>query len=369
MEESALKVLKILEDNHQEAYIVGGYVRDKLLGVKSSDIDICTSATPREIIEIFKNQTTKYNYGSVGIIYKNLIFDVTTYRKEIKYENNRKPVKIKYIKKIKADLLRRDFTINTFCMDSDGQILDILNVRSDLDNRIIKTVGNPRYKLKEDALRILRAIRFATVLDFEIEEKTKYYLNKYAYLLKKLSYTRKKQELDKIFMSKNREKGVRLILELKLDKYLEIPNLKDVVLCNDILGIWTQLNVDDIYPFTKVERDQMKKIRELLSLDIDDKYNIYKYGLYKSTVAHQIKGSDITNLNIIFKKLPIKSSRDICIGSLEIAKLLSKDPGSYLKDIIYDLEKEIVYGNVDNNKEDICKYIKSKYLKGEKNDG
>lgn len=131
MEESALKVLKILEDNHQEAYIVGGYVRDKLLGVKSSDIDICTSATPREIIEIFKNQTTNYNYGSVGIIYKNLIFDVTTYRKEIKYENNRKPVKIKYIKKIKADLLRRDFTINTFCMDSDGQILDILNVRSD----------------------------------------------------------------------------------------------------------------------------------------------------------------------------------------------------------------------------------------------
>lgn len=361
MEESALRVLEILSDNNQEAYIVGGYVRDKLLGIKSSDIDICTSATPKEIIEIFKNKTTNYNYGSVGIIYKNIIFDTTTYRKEIKYENNRKPVKIKYIKKVKADLLRRDFTINTFCMDRDGNILDILNVKSDLDNRIIRTVGNPRYRLKEDSLRILRAVRFATTLDFEIEAKTKYYLNKYAYLLKKLSYTRKKQELDKIFMSKNSKKGIKLIIELKLDKYLEIPNLKDIVLCNDILGIWTQLNVDDIYPFTKVEKVQMKKIRELLSLDIGDRYNIYRYGLYKSTVAYQIRNADITNLNKVFKELPIKSIDDIKISSLEIANLLNKEPGSFLKDIINNLEKEIVYGNVSNDKDSLVEYILSNY--------
>lgn len=361
MEENALKVLEIFVENNQEAYIVGGYVRDKLLGIKSKDIDICTSATPREVIEIFKNKTTNYNYGSISIIYKNILFDVTTFRKEIKYEDNRKPVKIKYIKKVKADLLRRDFTINTFCMDKNGEVLDILNVINDLNNRVIKTVGNPRYRLKEDSLRILRAIRFATTLDFEIDGKTKYYITRYAYLLNKLSYTRKRQELDKIFMSKNRLKGVSLILELKLDKYLELPDLRNIVLCNDILGIWTQLNVDSVYPFTRVECEQMKKIREFLSLDINDQYNIYKYGLYVSTVAHQIKNEDVNNLNNIFKKLPISSDRDIDISSLEIAKLLKREPGSYLKKIIVDLEKQIIYGKIVNDYDVLKEYILSNY--------
>ena len=161
MEEKALEILKIFNEKGYSAYIVGGYVRDKLLGTKSNDIDICTSATPKEIKELF-DTTSQEQYGSIPVIYKNNIFDITTYRKEIKYEKNRKPVKIKYIKKIKKDLLRRDFTINTLCMNEFGEVEDILNIKEDLDKKIIKTVGNPRYKIKEDSLRILRAIRFST---------------------------------------------------------------------------------------------------------------------------------------------------------------------------------------------------------------
>ena len=182
IEEKAFKILGILQEHNHEAYIVGGYVRDKLLGRNSNDIDICTSATPKEIIEIFPN-TSSPNYGSINIIYKNTIFDITTFRKEIKYQDNRLPVKLKYIKSIKKDLLRRDFTINTICMDKEGNIIDYLNIKTDLDNKIIRTVGNPRYRLKEDSLRILRAIRFATILDFEIESKNKHYLMAYAPLL------------------------------------------------------------------------------------------------------------------------------------------------------------------------------------------
>ena len=276
MEKQALKVLSILEENGYKAYIVGGYVRDKLLGIESNDIDICTSATPKEIKEIFKSSSSP-NYGSVNITYKNINFDITTFRREIKYLDNRIPIKLKYIKTIKKDLLRRDFTVNTICMDSKGNILDMLNIMDDLDNKIIKTVGNPRYKLKEDALRILRAIRFANTLNFTIEEKTKHYLNSYSYLLKKISYQRKKQELDKIFSSLNREKGINLLIELGIDKSLNLTNLKKITPCPDLIGIWTQLKVDDIYPFTKNEKDQMKEIRNLLSLDIHDKYNIYKF--------------------------------------------------------------------------------------------
>jgi tRNA nucleotidyltransferase (CCA-adding enzyme) len=362
MEKQALEILKIFTENNYSAYIVGGYVRDKILGKKSNDIDICTSATPKEIKQLFETSSQE-QYGSIPVIYKNNIFDITTFRKEIKYEKNRKPIKIKYIKKIKKDLLRRDFTINTLCINEEGNIEDILNVRQDLDNHLIKTVGNPRYKIKEDCLRILRAIRFATILDFEIEEKTKYYLSKYGYLLKKLSYQRKKEELNKIFSNSKKEKGRQLILELKLENHLNLPNLKDITLCDNIIGIWSQLNVDYIYPFNKLEREQMKSIRELLDLDLYDPYTIYKYGLYLTTVAAQIKKDNIVKINKIYQKLPISSKKDIVISPIEISKILKKSPGNYLKAIIEDIEKQIIYGKIENTKPSIKKYILANYKK------
>ena len=208
MKEKALEVLKIFEDNGYIAYIVGGFVRDYILDRKTLDIDICTNATPKEIIEIFDCvKISDFSYGSVNIVYKKVKFDVTTFRKDIKYEDNRKPIKIKYISNLQTDLLRRDFTINTLCMNSKGEIIDLLNGRVDIENKVIKTVSNPRVKIKEDSLRILRAIRFATILDFDIESKTKKYIIKYGYLLEKLSGSRKKEELTKIFSSVNKEKG------------------------------------------------------------------------------------------------------------------------------------------------------------------
>ena len=325
MKEKGLEVLKLLESKGYKSYIVGGYVRDYLLGTESSDIDISTEATPKELLEIFDEITSNNDkYGSVSIIYKNNKYDITTFRKEIKYESNRTPVKIKYIKDVKKDLLRRDFTINTFCIDSSGEVLDILNIRKDLDNKIIKTVGNPRYRLKEDSLRILRAIRFATILNFNIDKKTKYYITKYAYLLKKLSYNRKKEELDKIFTSPNKEVGRSLIIELKLDKSLNLINLKDIVMCDDLIGIWAQLDTNNTYPLTKIETNHIKKIKELLSKDLD-KYNIYKYGLYISTVVAQIKKIDITKINEIYGNLPIKSKEEIEINGNDILKIISKE--------------------------------------------
>ena len=192
MKEKALEVLRILNENDYDAFIVGGYVRAMLLDRKTSDIDIATSATPKEVLEIFDNVSIdNEKYGSVIVTYKGIKFDVTTFRKEIKYEDNRKPIKIKYIKDIKKDLLRRDFTINTLCMNKDGKVLDILNVKDDLYDKVLRTVGNPRYRFKEDALRILRCIRFATILDFSIDSKTSHYVTKYSYLLKKLSKIKK----------------------------------------------------------------------------------------------------------------------------------------------------------------------------------
>lgn len=362
MEEKALEILKIFNEKGYSAYIVGGYVRDKLLGTKSNDIDICTSATPKEIKELF-DTASQEQYGSIPVIYKNNIFDITTYRKEIKYEKNRKPIKIKYIKKIKKDLLRRDFTINTLCMNEFGEVEDNLNIKEDLDKKIIKTVGNPRYKIKEDSLRILRAIRFSTILDFTIEPKTKHFLEKYGYLLKKLSYQRKKEELNKIFSSANKEKGRKLLIELKLDKQLDLHYLQNIELCDNLIGIWAQLDVDDIYPFNKLEKEQMSNIRILLNTDLYNPYTLYKYDLYLVTVAAQIKKLDITKINKIYKGLPILKRKDIDIKHIEISQILNKKPGNYLKEIVTDLEEKIVSKTLKNNKEDIEKYIIKKYKK------
>lgn len=360
MEEKALKVLQILEENGYEAYIVGGYVRDKLLGIKSNDIDICTSATPKEVKEIFKSSSSD-NYGSVNINYKNISFDITTFRKDIKYENNRTPIELKYIKSLKKDLLRRDFTINTLCINSKGEVLDTLNIMNDLKKGIIKTVGNPKYRLKEDSLRILRAVRFSALLDFDIETKTKKYLKVYGYLLKDLSYSRKKQELDKIFSNINNEKGIKLLLELGLDKSLELDKLKDINPCRDLVGIWTQLEVDNIYTFSKNEKDQMKTIRSLLNKNIKNEYIIYKYGLYNSTVAYQIKNESITELNQIYKELPIHNEKELAIKPTDIIELLNIEPDKNIKKIIMDIEKKVIYKRIENNYEEIKNYILKNY--------
>lgn len=362
MKEKGLEVLKILEDNNFESYIVGGYTRDYLLNKKSNDIDIATSATPKELLSIFDEITsTNDKYGSVSIIYKNTKYDITTFRKETKYKDNRKPVKVKYIKDIKKDLLRRDFTINTFCMNKNGEVLDVLKVKKDLDNQIIRTVGNPRYRLKEDSLRILRAIRFATILEFNIDKKTKYYISKYSYLLKKLSPTRKKEELDKIFSSINKERGRELLLQLKLEKYLNLDNLKYIIMCDDIIGIWAQLDCNDIYPFTKLELNHISKIQALLKENILDKKTIYKYGLYISTVVAQIQKIDISQINKIYNSLPIKTREEISITGNEISIILNKQPGPYIKEIIDDIENNIIENNLPNNKEQILKFVKEKY--------
>lgn len=357
----ALEVLNILFDKGYLAYIVGGYPRDMVLGIKSNDIDICTNATPKEIIDIFDTENiSDTNYGSVRVIYKNYHFDVTTFRKEIKYENNRKPVKVKYINDLKKDLLRRDFTINTMCIDKDGNLIDMLGAREDIDKKIIKTVGNPRYRIKEDSLRILRAIRFASVLDFEIDSKTFNYIKKYGYLLKSLSYSRKKEELNKIFASVNKEKARWMIIDSGIDRYLGISNLSEIVLCDDIIGIWSQLEVDEEYPFSKVEKEMIKNIRRM-NMEEFNEYTVYKYGLYVSSVVGSIKGISYKDINDIYHDLVITSRRDIDIKAMDIANALNSRPGKYISDIFNEIEYLIVMKKIKNNKEDIIRYIKKHY--------
>lgn len=358
----SLKVLEEIVNHGYEAYIVGGFVRDYLLGNKSNDIDIATNATPKELREIFKEDSVSGDdYGSVTVIFKNIRFEITTFREEIGYVDNRRPAEIRYIDSLEKDLVRRDFTINAICIDSKGDIIDLLNGRSDLDKRIIKTIGDARKKFEEDALRILRAVRFATILNFDLDEEVVNAIKEFKYLIKNLSYQRKKEELDKIFSSPNAKSGIELILELGLDKELEIENLNKVEVTSSLISIWSVLDVSDKYPFTNNEKDLISKINEAINFNNLDAMNLYKYGLYVNSVAGEIKGLNIKDITEAYSRLAIQSRKDIALESDEIMEVLNKEPGSYLKTIYEDLENEILYRRLDNNKDSILNYIKDKY--------
>lgn len=369
MYNSSLDILKKIESFGFKAYIVGGFARDLYLNRKSADVDICTNATPKDLKDIFKeSMLPKEQYGSVTVIYKKIHFEITTFRKDIKYENNRLPVKIKYIDDLSEDLKRRDFVINTMCIDSSGNLLDLLHATNDLDNKIIKTVGSARNKIKEDSLRILRAIRFATILNFKLDDELKRSIKRYAPLLKKLSYHRKKEELDKIFSSINVNYGVSLILELGLEKYLEIPNLKDAIITSNSIGIWAQLDVLNKYEFTNNEKELIEKINELRKNYSFDNYVLYKNGLYVACMAAEINKIDKKIVTKKYMSLPIKNVKDIMIDGNEICNALNIKPSRIIRDIQADLENKIIYNKLDNNKEAIIKYLKEDYtiIEGER---
>ena len=237
MLDTSIEILKTIENNGYKAYIVGGFVRDYILGIKSIDVDICTNATPKELIKIFDAAIPNMEYGSVTLTYKKINFEITTFRRERKYINHRKPSEIEYIDDLKEDLLRRDITINTLCMNSNKEIIDLLDGMKDIKNKVIRVVGIEEERLDEDTLRILRIIRFATKLNFKIDFKTSNAIRKKGHLLKEISYTRKKEELEKIFSSKNVKYGIHLIKKYNLDKYLELNNIKKLKKVEDIHGI------------------------------------------------------------------------------------------------------------------------------------
>lgn len=355
---SALNVVQELEKNGFKAYIVGGFVRDYLLGLKTSDIDICTNATPKQVLDIFDNtQLPKEDYGSVVITYKNKSFQITTFRKETNYSDYRHPEQVEYINDLEEDLLRRDFTINTICIDKNGKVVDKLDGIKDLNEKIIKTVGNSYDKFHDDPLRILRAIRFKTKLDFDLDDQTIDGIIKNKHLLKEISYDRKKQELDKILLSKNARNGINLLVKLGIDKELEINNLSDIVISDSLVGMWALMDIPkNTYSFSNSEKELIKDIRKAVKLDNLDPYNLYKYGLYPNSVAGVIKGISRNKITEEYEKLNIHSRKDIEISSYEIMNNLNIEPSPKINKIYEKLEKEILKGTLKNDKKDIIEY-------------
>lgn len=202
----AEKILKTLEDRGFEAFLVGGCVRDSLIGRSVNDYDITTNALPEEVISVFSGFNvvrTGIKHGTVTVFMCNTPYEITTYRIDEGYSDSRRPDNVTFTSDIEEDLARRDFTVNAIAMDCYGNIRDPFGGCDDIKKGIIRCVGNPIERFTEDALRILRGIRFSSQLGFEIENDTSEAIIASADNLKMISAERIRDELDKLLCGKN----------------------------------------------------------------------------------------------------------------------------------------------------------------------
>lgn len=203
------KICDILIQCGYSAYAVGGCVRDLLLGKSINDIDICTDALPQQTAEIFKNDYkvvyTGLKHGTITVIVEGKPYEITTFRKDGNYLDNRHPESVEFVDDLKEDLARRDFTVNAVAINNEGELFDYFGGQTDLKNKIIRCVGDADKRFQEDALRILRALRFSSVLGFKIEEETKRAIIKNKRLLKNISAERINVEFTKLLLGDNVE--------------------------------------------------------------------------------------------------------------------------------------------------------------------
>lgn len=205
---SAVFALNTLEKSGFEAYLVGGSVRDYLMDVPLGDKDITTNATPEEVRGVFGDFrviNTGIRHGTVTVLIDGEPIEITTYRTESEYGDNRHPDSVSFSKNFSDDVLRRDFTMNGIGISADGEIRDEVGGKQDIENKIIRAIGVPEDRFSEDALRIMRAVRFASVIGFEIEKSTENAALNKRELLKNISAERKRDELLKLICGKNAE--------------------------------------------------------------------------------------------------------------------------------------------------------------------
>ena len=194
-----LKLNSLFEENGFKLYLVGGTVRDYLLGVELTDMDAVTDATPEEMRVFLKDADYTFSkYGSVTVkLDKKVKFDITTMRAETSYLDARHPSKIEFIKDLSRDVKRRDFTLNALYLDRDLKVIDYVDGQKDLEKRVLRMVGDPQIRLKEDPLRIIRAIRFATDYDLSIDKDLEKAIIDTKDELKNLNPEKIKQDLTK----------------------------------------------------------------------------------------------------------------------------------------------------------------------------
>lgn len=384
----AIPIIDEIEKAGYEAYFVGGGVRDTLLHLPISDVDIASSATPDEIQRIFPvTFDVGIQHGTVMVLHHKKTYEITTFRTESKYEKFRRPEKVDYVRNLEEDLKRRDFTINAIALSRHGDLKDPFGGQKDISARIIRAVGNPIERFREDALRMMRAARFMSQLGFDIEEKTQDAVLDYHPLLSKIAIERVREEWTKLLIGRNRKGGIKFFVDTRLfhmcpgfqnmDK--ELIDLAIFPLqISTPLTAWTLLvhflklpdnKIDGFLRSWKLSNKQVTDVKTAHHALHARMEKFWDYPLLFETgirialeVEEMITGfgltNDINRLLAMDKTIPIHSTHDIRINGKEIMNLLGFNRGGpYLGTILTDVKNRILAETLPNNNKVIKDFI------------
>lgn len=382
----ATPVLLKLMENDFLAYFVGGSVRDYLLEKEIHDVDIATSATPDEVMYLFpKHVPVGVEHGTVIVLESGISYEVTTFRTESEYIDFRRPSEVKFVRLLEEDLKRRDFTINAMAMDIECNIIDLFNGKEDLTQKIIRTVGNPNERFSEDALRMMRAVRFVAQLGFIIHKDTFLSIKNNAKLIEEISIERITSEFEKLLIGKYVTSAFLELLKSDLIQYL--PALSEYqenfTYCTDyelskletLEEKWAILllilKVEDISSFLKKWKLPRKRImliqRIVNEVSMLKKWNqiiVYKNGLKISISIERVfsvvnkKSTQIQLVEELFHSLSIKQTSDISVNGRDLMEWCNRKAGSWIAEYLERIEIGIIEGSILNSKEDIKEAIK-----------
>lgn len=390
---SALPILKTIENSGFEAYFVGGCVRDTLLGIPLHDVDITSSAYPEEIKKIFKKTVdTGIEHGTVMVLDHGEGYEVTTFRTESSYQDFRRPDHVTFVRSLEEDLKRRDLTINALAMDAEGNVVDLFDGLKDLENHIIRAVGDPHERYHEDALRMMRSIRFMSQLNFQMEKKTEVAIHDNAYLLSKIAVERIHVEWIKTLLGQQPQLGIQKFVSTGLYQYcpdfskykkelvqmskLEHLNLDDEIECWALMG--HEFGVD-ISVTSKIMRDwkssndlvnQVELVQSALEnpKGLCDSHVLFETGKELTLKANhllQILGqvsfsnSEITSA---YQQLPIKSTAEINVDGSDLIKELGMKPGPKFGQALTAVKDQILDCKLENEHDQIMAFIKTHFM-------
>ncbi|WP_077618575.1 CCA tRNA nucleotidyltransferase [Bacillus sinesaloumensis] len=383
----AKAILTKLHNNGYEAYFVGGSVRDHLLDRPIGDIDIATSALPGQIMAVFpKTIDVGAVHGTVIVLHEGEQFEVTTFRTEEGYEDYRRPSHVEFVTSLHEDLKRRDFTMNAIAMTINGDIIDPFNGKQAIEEKKIQTVGDPNERFREDALRMMRAVRFLSQLSFFLCKDTQSAIRKNAQLLEKISVERITIEFEKILAGPNCQEAFPTLVDTNLVQY--IPGFENETKSlatfstynwNQLKGrseYWTLvchlLDKQDIKSFlrqwklpNKITEQVIKNLICLESILLKgwNKRLLYDSGKDCIQQVERVLGVLGTyqevSLSEMYNKLPIKQRSDIMITGADLIRWYDRKPGKWVSETFERVENGILEQSVENNQEMIKEWLLS----------
>ncbi|ARJ40210.1 hypothetical protein SporoP8_15740 [Sporosarcina ureae] len=365
------QVVRELQAAGYEAVFVGGAVRDAELGKKPLDIDITTSATPSQVKEVFRRTIdVGIEHGTILVLMHGEPIEVTTYRTEATTSDACYPV---YVASLREDLQHRDFTINALAMTVDGELIDLFDGLEDLQRKVIRAVGKPEERFQEDPLRIFRALRFSSVLDFDIEMETLHSMRTRLPSLHHVAIERIKTEMDKLFQGQNPSRAFHYGREIKLpeqfpelfaafeslDRYTPFLHARHGFSAMLVVTDTPATELARLFKLSNDEKRFLKQCEEAYAKRKHRAFDSWDFYIYPTDILEVVgkifnanhEDYDISKEQIeqYKKQLPILQRTDLSFTGKDLLRWSGKSAGKWTSDWIMKIERAVVYGHIKND--------------------